>query len=200
MNWFIAFQIVTTWHFRFFFGYSYFFIIRTVWMCHGCLTLPAIFLFNLSMFRLFHCHWLKCVTIRTELCDLGILTVYYLIHSFWLPLMIFFIKPRRGIGFLRPVQSVPITNKVVSSSPVHGEVYSIQHYVIKFGSDLQGRWFSPLSSTNKTDHHDIAKILLKVALNTPSQPNQRSALNWQNAVSIHQVECQVWPSYIKFII
>jgi hypothetical protein len=32
-----------------------------------------------------------------------------------------------------------------------------------------GRWFSPdtlISSTNKTDHHDIAEILLKVALNT----------------------------------
>ena len=29
------------------------------------------------------------------------------------------------------VQSVPITTKVVSSNPVHGEVYSIQHYVIK---------------------------------------------------------------------
>jgi len=32
-----------------------------------------------------------------------------------------------------------------------------------------GRWFSPrnlVSSTNKTDHHDIAEILLKVALNT----------------------------------
>jgi hypothetical protein len=26
---------------------------------------------------------------------------------------------------------------VVSSNPVHGEVYSIQHYVIKFGSDLR---------------------------------------------------------------
>ena len=35
------------------------------------------------------------------------------------------------------VQSVPITTKVVSSNPVHGEVYSIQHYVIKFDSDLQ---------------------------------------------------------------
>jgi hypothetical protein len=35
-----------------------------------------------------------------------------------------------------PVQSVPITTKVVSSNPVHGEVYSIQHYVIKFVSDL----------------------------------------------------------------
>ena len=35
------------------------------------------------------------------------------------------------------LQSVPITTKVVSSNPVHGEVYSIQHYVIKFVSDLQ---------------------------------------------------------------
>jgi hypothetical protein len=35
------------------------------------------------------------------------------------------------------VQSVPITTKVVSVNPVHGEVYSIQHYVIKFVSDLR---------------------------------------------------------------
>jgi gamma-glutamylcyclotransferase (GGCT)/AIG2-like uncharacterized protein YtfP len=35
------------------------------------------------------------------------------------------------------VQSVPITTKVVSSNAVHGEVYSIQHYVIKFVSDLR---------------------------------------------------------------
>ena len=35
-----------------------------------------------------------------------------------------------------PVQSEPMTTKVVSSNPVHGEVYSIQHYVIKFVSDL----------------------------------------------------------------
>jgi hypothetical protein len=31
---------------------------------------------------------------------------------------------------------VPITTKVVSSNPVHGKEYSIQHYVIKFVSDL----------------------------------------------------------------
>jgi len=31
---------------------------------------------------------------------------------------------------------VPITTKVVSSNPVHGEVYLIQHYVINFGRDL----------------------------------------------------------------
>ena len=36
-----------------------------------------------------------------------------------------------------PGKSVPITTKVVSSSPAHGEVYSIQHYGIKFVSDLR---------------------------------------------------------------
>ena len=36
-----------------------------------------------------------------------------------------------------PLQSVFITNKVVSSIPVRDEVYSIQHYVIKFVSDLR---------------------------------------------------------------
>jgi hypothetical protein len=35
-----------------------------------------------------------------------------------------------------PVQSVPITIKVASSNLIHGEVYSIQYYVIKFVSDL----------------------------------------------------------------
>ena len=29
-----------------------------------------------------------------------------------------------------------------------------------------GRWIFPVSSTNKTDRHDITEILLKVALNT----------------------------------
>jgi hypothetical protein len=35
-----------------------------------------------------------------------------------------------------------------------------------------GRWFSPgrpVSSTNKTDHHDLAEILLKVELNSIKQ-------------------------------
>ena len=53
-----------------------------------------------------------------------------------------------------------------------GALDIIQHYVIKFVSDLRqvsGQWFSPgtpVSSTNKADRHDIAEILLKVALNT----------------------------------
>ena len=32
---------------------------------------------------------------------------------------------------------MPITTNIASSNPIHGEVYSIQHYVIKFVSDLQ---------------------------------------------------------------
>ena len=36
-----------------------------------------------------------------------------------------------------PMQSMPITTKVVNSNPIHGKVYSIQHYVIKFVSNLR---------------------------------------------------------------
>jgi hypothetical protein len=34
-------------------------------------------------------------------------------------------------------QAVPITTKVVCSNPTHGEVYLIQHFVIKFVSDMR---------------------------------------------------------------
>jgi hypothetical protein len=69
------------------------------------------------------------------------------------------------------LQSVPITTNVVSSNHANDEVYSIQHYVIKFVSDLgqvSGLFNpgTPHSSNNKTDRHDITEILLKVALNT----------------------------------
>jgi hypothetical protein len=35
------------------------------------------------------------------------------------------------------VQSVAITSEVMSSNPAHGEVYSIQQFVIKFASNMQ---------------------------------------------------------------
>ena len=35
-----------------------------------------------------------------------------------------------------PMQSVPITTKIVGSNPAHGGVYWIQYFVIKFVSDL----------------------------------------------------------------
>jgi hypothetical protein len=48
----------------------------------------------------------------------------------------------------------------------------VQHYVIKFVSDLGQLCFSPdppVSFTNTKDRHDIAEILLNVALNTIKQ-------------------------------
>ena len=48
------------------------------------------------------------------------------------------------------LQSVSITTKFVSSNPIDDEVYLIQHYVIKFVSDLRQvsgflsvPWFPP---------------------------------------------------------
>jgi hypothetical protein len=71
------------------------------------------------------------------------------------------------------MQSVAVTTNVVSSNPTHGEVYLILHVRDKVYQLLAalGRWFSPgtpVSSINKTDHHNIpvTVILLKVVLNT----------------------------------
>jgi hypothetical protein len=65
---------------------------------------------------------------------------------------------------------VPITTNVVTSHPPPGEVYSIQHHVIKFVSDLWQVggfiWVLRLPSNNKTDSNDITEILLKEVLNT----------------------------------
>ena len=69
------------------------------------------------------------------------------------------------------MQSVPIITNIVSSNLARGKMYSIQHYVIKFVSELlQFDGFypgTPVSSTNKTDHHNIhvvTEILLKVGV------------------------------------
>jgi hypothetical protein len=63
-----------------------------------------------------------------------------------------------------PMQSVHITTKVVSSNPVHDEVYSLQHYVIKFVSDLwqvsvflQELWF-PITIIIQGDFSDFCII------------------------------------------
>ena len=63
---------------------------------------------------------------------------------------------------------MPITTDVVSSILGQGEMYNII---------ATGRWFSPgtpVSSTNKTDRHDITEILLIVALNTTNQTNKQT--------------------------
>ena len=68
-----------------------------------------------------------------------------------------------------PLQSVPITTNVVSSNPAQSRCirYNIMWWSVSVTCDRSVIFSgTPVSSTNKTDSHDIPKILLKVALNT----------------------------------
>jgi len=64
-----------------------------------------------------------------------------------------------------------------------------------------GRWFSsgtPVSSTNKTDLHDITEILLKVALNTINQ-TKPSLIYFYNMYILHCTSGNnknMWISYL----
>ena len=73
-----------------------------------------------------------------------------------------------------------------------------------------GRWFSPgtlVSSTDKTDRHDIAEILLKVALNTIKPTNQINELfGNQRWLPLHkgkkivtEKKCKLHPKTTKLI-
>ena len=69
------------------------------------------------------------------------------------------------------MQSVPITSNVVILNPPHGEVSVLDATLCDQVSQrlATGRWFSPctlVSAINLNGRHDIAKILLKLALNT----------------------------------
>ena len=58
--------------------------------------------------------------------------------------------------------SAYIATNPVSSNHAHGEVCSIQHYLMNYFSDLrQVGGFSQVSSINKTYRHDINEILRK---------------------------------------
>ena len=66
------------------------------------------------------------------------------------------------------IQTVPIATNVVSLNSAHGKVYSMQNYVINFASDIRqvGGVLQVLLFPTLTDHHDMAELLLKVALIT----------------------------------
>jgi hypothetical protein len=62
------------------------------------------------------------------------------------------------------------------------------------------RWFSlgtPVSSTNKTDRHDITKILLKVALNIINQTKPSSCFTCKVRDYLHTLLCS--PSNVRFM-
>jgi hypothetical protein len=53
-----------------------------------------------------------------------------------------------------------------------------------------GRWFSPVSSTTKTGCHDIAEILLKVALNAKNHHHQSSSMYKEIQYMNHIYQCK----------
>jgi hypothetical protein len=62
------------------------------------------------------------------------------------------------------MQLMPFTTNVLRSNPTHGDVFSIQLYLIKFVYDFGQVGDFPVFSINKTECNDISEILLKVAL------------------------------------
>jgi hypothetical protein len=79
-------------------------------------------------------------------------------------------RDRIAVGFLTTCAISAYHHWSCAFESRSGEVYSIQHYMIKFASDLRQvggflrvlRFPPPI----KTDCHDITEMLLKVALNT----------------------------------
>ena len=65
---------------------------------------------------------------------------------------------------------MPITTDIVSSNL---EVYNIMWSSLSMTYDRSMIFSETVSSTNKIDRHDIAEILLKVALNTIKQTNKQ---------------------------
>ena len=68
-----------------------------------------------------------------------------------------------------------------------------------------GRWFSPgppVSSTNKTDRHDITEILLKVTLNTIKQKHKQNHMPTQepNLLPIYFVSNIVLVAFMAVIL
>ena len=79
-------------------------------------------------------------------------------------------RDRMVVGLTIHVQLVHITSKVASLNPADGEVYSIQHYVIEFVSDLR-QVFCFLQVLQfplqiKLTATYLTEILLKVVLKT----------------------------------
>ena len=84
-----------------------------------------------------------------------------------------------------PVKSVPITTNV-SLNPAYGEVYSIQHYVIKFVGDLCHVYgfLWVLRSPPQIKLTAIAEILLNTITLTPPMYTLQQKQNRQRKEAI----------------
>jgi hypothetical protein len=81
------------------------------------------------------------------------------------------------------MRSVHISNNFVSSNIARGKDYAIQHNVIKFVSEFRqvGGFLRVLTSSNKTDRHNLTEILLNVALNIIYLPYMYACRNTNKA-------------------
>jgi hypothetical protein len=142
--------------------------------------LPTQFSFPAPFFRIVQINYscLKLLIFMLLNLMINLFTLYHVLLQICNYIYSWYKRGRRGrnrmvVGFATtvPRQSVAIITDVVSSNLDHGEEYNIMWFCQWLAA---GRWFSagpPVSSTNKTDRHDITEILLKVALNT-IRPNQ----------------------------
>ena len=76
---------------------------------------------------------------RGGLYSIGVIVIYKLTNRI-LPVMKYLVSLFCFVHkswFSHKCPLVPITIKVVSSNPAHGEMYLIQLYVVKFASDLR---------------------------------------------------------------
>ena len=71
------------------------------------------------------------------IADLDLVLVYFYLIHFVYKTILYFLRGGRDLMVVGFITTHAITTNVVISNPAHGEVYSIQHYVIKFVSDLQ---------------------------------------------------------------
>ena len=99
-----------------------------------------------------------------------------------------------------------ISTKVVSSNPVHGDVFSIQHYVTMFVSDLrQVGGFSPgipVSSTNKITHlWGMPRSLHeRKPTDVPNEQHRDRSYHWLSVAREITWIIPVWLVEIKIIV
>jgi hypothetical protein len=97
--------------------------------------------FYLNIIKLYQILFFCCLLFLWDChnCDLGPFHFCHLQHNHDNQHLSFAKEGRCGrdhmVDIQLPMQSEPITTKVVSLNPAHDEVYSIQYYVIRFVSD-----------------------------------------------------------------
>ena len=88
----------------------------------------------------------------------------------WLGILIRRGRDRMVVGFIATCIISAYHHQSCEFESLSGR--GIEHYVIKFISDLRQVDGFLRVSTNKTDRHDITEVLLKVALNATKQTNK----------------------------